>query len=253
MATETLQAEPEAQPDVTTQPDPDTTQADVGGTPETTPKPFDPASIAPEVKSHFEKQYDGFSKYKEMAAEYENLLRAPQFQEWYRGLNQPKTDKFEVTDEQFVQALSNKDQFASLVNSLAEKVAKEKFGPQIEQVQMQANLANKSNELNRVLTKYPDFQEMVDQRGLLEGYIQKYPNLGFEEIYKLAKWDNFNTEVDKRARGLVDSKKAASVEKPGTTSGAKSRKVKAKSSLEAMEIAAEAFKAGREAPDIDFE
>lgn len=216
-----------------------------------TPKPFDPSSIAPEVKSHFEKQYDGYGKYKELASEYEQLLKTKEFREWYQGMQQPKPEvKQEISDEEFVAALSDKSKFAQLVRAEAERVASEKFGPKLQQVEFQAAFATKKSELDQVVSKYPDFMDL-DSRGLIEPYTRE--GLSFERAYKLAKFDNLNEEVDRRARGLVDSKKAASVEKPGATSGAKSRKVKAKSSLEAMEIAAEAYKAGREAPEIDFE
>ena len=244
----------EVKPDAAaSSPDTEGTKTDTTGTPETPVKAFDPASISPDTKAYFDKQYADHGKYKEMASEYEQMLRTREFQEWYQGLRKPKEQKFEISDDEFVGALSDKGKFSQLISALAEKIATEKLGPQLEQVQAQANLANRTNELNRTLAKYPDFQEMLDQKGLLEGYVNKYPNLGWDEIYKLAKWENFNEEVDKRARGLVDSKKAASVEKPGATTGAKSRRIKAKNSLEAMEIAAEAFKAGREAPEIDFE
>ena len=222
---------------------------------EEAPKAFDPNSLPAEAKAHFDKQYEGYGRYKEMASEYETLLKTNEFREWYQGQRQApakQPQKFEVSDEQFVGALSNKDQFTSLVNSLAEKLVNEKIGPQLQQAQMQAQLANKTNELDKVMGKYPDFMDL-DKRGFIEPVLRKYPGISYEDAYWLGKRHTINEDIDKRARGLVESKKAASVEKPGPASGQRSHRVKAKTSLEAMEIAAEAYKAGREIPDFDFE
>ena len=126
------------------------------------------------------------------------------------------------------------------------------FSPKLQETQQKLELSAKTNELNEVIAKNPDFMEL-DKRGLIEPYLRKYPGISFEDAYWLGKKSVMNEEIDRRARGLVDSKKAASVEKPGATNGAKSRKVKVKSKLEAMELAAEAYKAGREAPEIEIE
>jgi len=220
---------------------------------EDTPKAFDPASISPETKSYFEKQYEGHGKYKEMASEYEQILKTKEFQDWYQGLRQPKqAPDHEISDDEFVAALSDKTKLAQFIRNEAKKMVSEEFGPQLQQTQQKLELSAKTNELNEVIAKNPDFMEL-DKRGLIEPYLRKYPGISFEDAYWLGKKHTLNEDIDRRARGLVDSKKAASVEKPGATNGAKSRRIKAKNSLEAMEIAAEAFKAGREAPEIDFE
>ena len=219
---------------------------------ETAPKTFDPASITPEIKSYYEKQYKDHVRFKEYATEYEQLLRAPEFQEWYKGLKAPKqpAPEQEITDEQFQAALSDKKNLSALIRAEAKRLLDSEYAPQLSEVKRENDFVKKSSELDKVMTKYPDFADL-DDRGLIEPLVRE--GLSFERAYKLAKWENFNEEVDRRARGLVEKKKAASVEKPGATANAKSRRVKVKSKEEAMMIAAEAFKAGREAPEIDFE
>ena len=252
MPTDTLPEAPAADATDTTVADTDTTQD--SGTQAQTPATFDPSKIDPQVKSHFDKQYEGYEKYKGMATEYEQILRSKEFQEWYQGLRQPKaqTQPQEISDEEFVAALSDKTKLSQLIRAESKRLMNEEFGPQLQQTQQKLELTAKTNELNEVIAKNPDFMDL-DKRGLIEPYLKKYPGISFEDAYWLGKKHTMNEEIDRRARGLVDSKKAASVEKPGATTGAKSRKVKAKSKLEAMEIAAEAFKAGREAPEIEFE
>src|SRR3990167_8577212 len=223
-APEPTQEAPEVTPEVTTAQD--TAKAEVK---------FDPASLPAEAKAHFEKQYEGYDKFKSAATEYESLLRAPEFREWYQGLNKQKSEpaaKFEVTEDQFNAALSNKDQFTNLVNTLAERLVAEKIGPQLQQAQMQAQLANKTNELNHVISQNPDFMEL-DKRGLIEPVLRKYPGISYEDAYWLAKRNTINEDIDKKARGLVEAKKAASIEKPGPAAGTRSHRVKAKTSLEA--------------------
>ena len=217
-----------------------------------TPQPFDPASISPEIKSYYEKQYKDHTRFKEYAGEYEQLLRAPEFQEWYRGLKQPKRNEIpqEMSDEEFQAALGNKNSLSALIRSEAKRLLDSEYAPQLREVKLESEFVKKTSELEKVMTKYPDFVDL-DDRGLIEPLIKE--GLSFERAYKLAKWENLDEEVDRRARGLVDKKKAASVEKPGATSGAKSRRVKVKTKEEAMQIAADAFKSGREAPEIEFE
>lgn len=221
------------------------------------PKAFDPNSLPPEAKQHFDKQYEGYDKYKGMAQEYERLLKAPEFQQWYQGLRAPQTkqpepQKFELSNDDFVAALSDPKKFAELIDRRAEFIAQQKLAPQIQQTQWEVGLQKRTNELDRTMAKYPDFKDL-DAKGLIEQAIMKYPNIGFEDAYWLAKRHTFNEEVDRRARGLVQTKKNASTERPGTSAGARSNRVTAKTTLEAMEIAAEAFRQGREVPDIDIE
>ena len=223
----------------------------------TTPASFDPKSLPPEAQEYFSKKYEGFDRLKGMSEEYERLLRAPEFRSWYEGMRQPHAQQaqpkpFEITDDQFVAAMGNKEQFAALVSSLAERIASEKFAPQIQSTKQEIELAKRTAEINSTVAKYPDFMEL-DKRGLIEPYLRKYQSISFEDAYWLAKRHVFNEEVDKKARGIVEEKKAASVERPGNPPGAKSHRVRAKTRLEAMEIAAAAHREGREIPDIEID
>lgn len=235
------------------------TQAEVVETPQVQePKAFDPASLPPEAKQHFDKQYEGYEKFKGMAQEYERLLKAPEFQQWYQGIRAPQTQtkqepkRFELSNEDFVAALSDPKKFSQTVYQLAEQIANEKFAPQIQQTQWEINLQKRTSEVERTMAAHSDFKEL-DSKGLIEPILMKYPTIGMEDAYWLAKRGTMNEEIDRRARGLVQQKKNASTEKPGTSAGARSNRVTAKTTLEAMEIAAEAFRQGREVPDIDIE
>lgn len=225
--------------------------------PESQPKAFDPQSLPPEAQEYFKKQYSDYDKHKSLASEYQRLIQHPLFQEWYHGLrNQsqkeaPKPQKLEITDDEFVGALSDKSKFLQLVEKAAEMRANQILGPQLQQTQFEVNLQKRTNEINVTASKYPDFMEL-DKKGLIEPILLKYPNLGIEDAYWLAKRHTINEEIDRKARGLVEKKKSASAERPGA-SGARSNKVVAKSTLEAMEIAANAFRAGKEVPEIEIE
>lgn len=223
-----------------------------------TPTAFDPNTLPKEAVDHFSKQYEGHDNYKKMADEYGQLLRNQEFQDWYRGKTQPKTPdpeakKFELSDDEFVAALADKGKFTNLVTELAKKIASEQLGPQIANTQREVAYAKQVSALDQVMKKFPDFREL-DKKGLIEPILARYNGqISFEDAYWIAKKDTFNEEVDRRARGLVEKKKAGSIEKPGGPSNQRGSKVTAKTSLEAMEIAAAAFREGREIPDIEFE
>lgn len=246
---------------------PEVTQQTPETTPETTPeataqpekKEFDPSAIPDEIKTYFAKQHEAelkkyadYDRHVAAAREWESVRNDPRFQQWSQSLNQPQAPKpFEIDDDRFTKALTDRNEFTKLVQEAAQHLVDSRYAPQIQQTQHQQKVAEKMTDLNNTVAKYPDFKEL-DSRGLIEPLVMKYPNVSFEDIYWMAKKNTFNEEVDKRARGLVEKKKTATVERGSGAPSARGSKIAVKSRLEAMELAAEAFRAGRPMPEFEF-
>ena len=222
------------------------------------PARFNPDTLSAEVKAYVEaeraeatKKYSDYEQKSADAREWDGVRNDPRFQAWVKSINTPAQPKpFEVTDEQFAAALSDKGQFTALVRQAAEALIKEQVSPQLERVNQHNEFQSKVNELSQTVAKFPDFKEM-DKRGLIEPIIRKYPAISFEDAYWLAKKDTLNEEADRRARGIIAGKKAAVVERPGLPSGARGPRVSAKNREEAMTMAMEAARAGRPIPDFE--
>ena len=237
------------------------TETDTTGKPE-----FDPKTIPPEIQEYFKKQteeqtkkYADYDKYQAAAAEWEGVKNDQRFQKWTNDLRSTEVPKqFEITDEQFTAALSDKGRFLELVNQAAERLLADKVGPQLQSISQQHDFQAKANELSQTVSKYPDFKDL-DQRGLIEPILRRYPGnkaagiqgITFEDAYKLAKHSTLGEDADKIARGIVSGKKAATVERPGSANGARSQKVNAKNREEAMNMVAEALRNGRPVPEFD--
>lgn len=261
----TTATEPVNEAPAAPQPDP----APEAGAPGAPPAPaapparaFDPEALPAEIKSYVtkqredaqaeaRKQYADYDRHRAAAQEWEGVRNDPRFQQWAEGLRKPAPPKaFEITDDQFAAALSDKSQFTSLVQQAAKALLEQTVGPQLESVKQHNEFQSKVSELQQTVTKYPDFKDL-DKRGLIEPIIRKYPQMSFEDAYKLAKHETLNEEADRRARGIVATKKAATVERPGTPSAAKGVRVTAKNREEAMNMVADALRAGRPAPEFD--
>lgn len=230
-----------------------------------TPQPkvaetFDPEKIDPKVKEHFEKtyseRYKDYDESKKAATQLNSIRNDPAFQEWLRTRNAPpapvKAKEFELTDDQFTAALTDKNQFAKLVQEAAKHLVDQQIGPKLAQTDYHFKLEAKKTELSGAMQKYPDFKEL-DAKGLIAPLIEKYPSLSFEEAYKLAKYDTFKDEVAKAARGQVGERRNSSIEKPNNVPGARRNVVKVADRLEAMERAADDFRAGREPAEYEYD
>ncbi|MEK7124985.1 MAG: hypothetical protein AAB864_01125 [Patescibacteria group bacterium] len=227
---------------------------------------FNPDKLPDDIKSYVSKReaeiakkYANYERYEKSAQEWDSVRNDPRFNEWAKGLNAPQTPKpFEVSDDQFAAALSDKTQFTKLVQDAARQLLDTQIGPQLQQTQRQVEFQKSMGELQSVVAKYPDFNDL-DKRGLIEPIIRKYPGdprngvpaISFEDAYWLAKKETFNEEVDKKARGVVSGKKAATIERPGSATGARNAKVNAKNREEAMNMVAEALRNGRPVPEFD--
>jgi hypothetical protein len=239
---------------------PETPAAPPAGSPAA--RAFDPEALPAEIKGYVTKQreaaaaeaatkYADYERRVAEAKEWEGVRNDPRFQKWAESLRTPEPPKaFEITDDQFAAALSDKGQFAKLVQDAAKALMEQTVGPQLESVKQHNEFQSKVTELQQTVAKFPDFKEL-DKRGLIEPIIRKYPGMTFEDAYKLAKHETINEEADRRARGIVAAKKAAIVERPGIVNAGKGAPVKAKNREEAMNMVAEAIRAGRPVPEFD--
>lgn len=225
-------------------------------TTETKEESFDPSKIDPKVKEHFEKEYStryhDYENVKREAQEFNQLKNDQRFQQWVQSISNPPKKEFEISDDQFTQALTDKSQFARLVQEAAKHLLQTEVGPKLAQTDQRFQFEAKKNELSGVIQKYPDFKEL-DKRGLIEPLIVKYPNLGFEDAYWLAKRHTFKEEVAKAARGQVEERKGSTTERPNNAPSARRNVVKVSDRLEAMERAAEDFRAGREIAEYEYD
>jgi hypothetical protein len=239
------------------------------GAPETPPaagsaagREFNPESLPADIKTYVQRQkeeaaaeaakkYADYDRHAAAAREWEGVRNDPRFQKWAEGLRQPEPPKpFEVSDDQFAAALTDKAQFTKLVQDAAKALLEQTVGPQLESVKQRNDFNEKVTELQQTVAKYPDFKDL-DKRGLIEPIIRKYPGMTFEDAYKLAKHETINEEADRRARGIIAGKKAAIVERPGVQGSGKGPVLKAKNREEAMNMVAEAIRAGRPVPEFD--
>ena len=244
----------EAQPEIQAEPEVKNTEA---------PKveEFDPAKVDPRAKEYFEKEYtkkyEDYEPSKKAAEELRYIKNDPEFQKWIMSRNKPEPSKpFEITDEQFTAGLSDKAQFVKLIQEAAKHLVQNEIGPKLQQTDQHFQVEAKKQELADVITKYPDFKEL-DKRGLIAPIVEKYNrngiNISFEDAYWAAKKHTWNEDVAKAARGQVQDRKTASVEKPNNAPGARRNVVKFDSREEALQAVAEALAAGREAPEIDYD
>lgn len=258
-ATETTQTE--AQTDtvaenVTETPDNKTESAPAGQA-QTNTESFDPSKIDPKIKEHFEKEYStkyqDYEPSKKAAAELNAIKNDPGFQKWVMERNAPaKPSPFEITDDQFTAALTDKAQFTKLVQEAAKHLLQNEVQPKLQQTEAHFQLEAKKNELNATVQKFPDFKEL-DKRGLIEPIIRKYPNVSFEDAYWMAKQHTYKEDIAKAARGQVNDRKNSGVEKGNNAPSARRNVVKVADRLEAMERAAEDFRAGREVAEYEYD
>ena len=241
---------------------PETTGA--GAAPTPGGREFNPEALPAEIKTYVQRQkeaaateaaakYADYERHRAAAQEWEGVRNDPRFQKWAEGLRQPAPAKpFEVSDEAFSAILSgDKGKFQEAVMQAAQHLLKEQVAPQLESVKQHNEFQAKVGELQQTVAKFPDFKDL-DKRGLIEPIIRKYPALSFEDAYWLAKKDTLNEEADRRARGIIDGKKKATVERPGVPpAAAKGAKVSAKNREEAMNMVAEAIRAGRPVPEFE--
>lgn len=246
------------QPAAQTETAPETvTETPAPETAQTQPEAFDPAKIDPKVKEHFEKEYStkyqDYEPSKRAAQELERIKGDPAFQEWLQNRNAPaKPSPFEITDDQFTAALTDKAQFTKLVQDAAKHLLQNEVQPKLAQTEQHFAFEAKKNELNATVLKFPDFKDL-DKRGLIEPIIRKYGNISFEDAYWIAKKATYAEDVAKAARGQVDSRKGASVERPNNAPSKTQTVTKVADRAELMERVAQDIREGREPGNYDYD
>ena len=127
----------------------------------------------------------------------------------------------------------------------------EKIGPKIQQTEQHFQLQAKTNELHATIAKFPDFKDL-DKRGLIEPILRKYKDISFDDAYWIAKQHTNKEDVAAAARGQVNARKGATVERGNNAPSARKTVVKVEDRLEAMTRTAEDIAAGREPAEYDW-
>lgn len=246
-------------------------EAPITEAPETQPAPietpapeaaFDPNALPPEHKSiwdradkTFSEKYKGYDDFKSRANALDSLVKDPEFVNWYQNRNKPKATEpakeEDLTPEQWQAISQDPKAFNLYLKQQAKKMFDEQYGPQIQAQTQTVDVLKRQSEIEIFAAQNKDFWNL-DEKGLIEPIIKKYPKLGLDEVYKLAKYDTLQEEATKKAHGIVEKKKTATTEKPGVSSAATNGKVKVKNREEAMLIAMENARAGRASPDFDI-
>lgn len=261
MASETLAPE-QAAPATATAPEtvpaaPESAAAATPSAPETaapqTPPVFDPSTLPPELQRKLS-DYDALSQ---RAQSYDQLVRHPEFQKWYAGQTGQKpaspTAKSPLesySDEQLASLGISRPQ-AEFIDKLAEERAKMFAEPRINEAKQEVAVMRRASEIESFAKEHSDFWEL-DKQNLIEPVLNKYPSISIQDAYILAKAPFLQQEAVNKAHGIVEKKKAASVERPGVSPSASAGKVKVKDRVEAMEIAMRYAREGKEAPDFEI-
>lgn len=138
----------------------------------------------------FENQME---KYKATDATMQQLLQ----QEWFkkaateeRARRSGQVPDFNLTDEQFEAARTDKSAFLKLVQNVADQVASAKVGrvePGLGDAQKSLNELKTEREFDRVATKYKDFAGL-NEKGALDSYLEKGHD--FETAYARYRLDH---------------------------------------------------------------
>lgn len=191
---------------------------------------FDPEKIDPQIKSHFEKTYSNkykdYDEIKQAANQFAQVQNDPRYREWVQSINTPKkSEPFRLTEEEHTAMLGNPEKAAEIISRAAERVAQDKFAPQIEQLQREADLAKATAQLNDCIRRNPEFVEL-DQNGHIFPIMRQYPSLSYDDALAIAKqrtgW--VKKAVALEAAANVENKKRSMTEKPGSSRATRGRK-----------------------------
>ena len=229
---------------------------------------FDPAQLPPELEATYKKMQAAFTQKTQGLAEskkkveaYDQLLAAPEFRRWFYEQTNPAPEKPEVqkekeqppalSDEQLAEIATDPRKLVAFVEAVVQDRLTRTVMPVAEGARLKAEELSLQRDIESFGNQVPDFWEL-DRQGLIDRALDRYPGLSIEDAYKIAKFPTMSAEADKRAHGIVQSKKSAVVEKPGLNSMPGSSKATFKTRGEAMDAVAEAFMAGRPIPDIEI-
>lgn len=223
MATDTPEAPEVAEPVVEE-------AAPVVDAPVVEPVAFDPSKIDPQAKAHFEKEYSerykDYEPTKKQAEEYRQLQSDPRWRQFVEQINKPATkEPFKLTDEEHTAMLGDPAKASEIIARAAERAAQDKYAPQIEQLQKEAQFNKASMELADCVKRHPEFTEL-DKNGHILPVLQRYPGISFDDALAIAKqktgWVQKAAALE--AAATVETKKRAMTEKPGSSRSTKGKK-----------------------------
>ena len=229
---------------------------------------FDPAQLPPELEATYKKMQAAFTQKTQGLAEskkkveaYDQLLAAPEFRRWFYEQTNPAPEKPEVqkekeqppalSDEQMAEIATDPRKLVAFVEAVVQDRLTRTVMPVAEGARLKAEELSLQRDIESFGNQVPDFWEL-DRQGLIDRPLDRNPGLSKEDAYNIANFPKMSAEADKRAHGIVQSKKSAVVEKPGLNSMPGSSKATFKTRGEAMDAVAEAFMAGRPIPDIEI-
>lgn len=221
------------------------------------PPEFQP--IYKQLEENFSKKYQGYEDYQKRANSFDEALRDPSFAKWYNERLNPQTQAVDktpavedLTPEQFAGLLNDPKQFSQFINERANAIAEQKLAPKLAETQNAVEIMKRQNELESFGKTHDDFWKL-DEKGLIEPLIRKYPKADLEDIWKIARHDLMQKEAIDKAHGIVRNKQMATTERPGVSTSQTAGVVKVKNRSEAMQIAAQYHSAGRQPPEFVFE
>lgn len=159
----------------------------------------------------------------------------------------------DLSDDQFVAALSDKTAFTKMVRQVAESIAERKVGEKLSPAQEELQALKADREFQAVAAEHPDLKKL-NQDGLLDEYLKQ--GYSYAVAYKLYKFDHQESaeQVERKAQELLQTKKAGSVEKTGVPKLNGAAKVyKAKTWDQAFDRAWEALQRGETDARIERE
>lgn len=192
---------------------------------------------------------------RQRAQAFDNLVQDQRFREWYSSVTNPKQSEVkkepDLTPEQYAELQADPVKMQNFLDRRIEAKAQEMIAPALTRAQSEIEVLKRSNEIQNVANAHKDFWEL-DEKGLIEKTMMRYPNLSAEDAYWLAKRPGMEAEAMQKAHDTIKKKQGMVVEKPGvTTNGPKVVKVKSKTEL--MERAYEYAKRGEEPPEFEIE
>lgn len=191
---------------------------------------------------------------REKARSLDTLVNDNRFREWYAGISAPPKPepRPQLTPEELMQLQQDPVKYSEYIRKEALEAAKQELMPQIQRQQNEIEVMKRGRDIESTANRHPDFWDL-DDKGLIEAQIRKYPGINAEDAYWLAKRGTVEQEVMAKAQETIRKKQGLVVEKPGVQVGS-SRVVKVKNKSELFEKAYEYAKKGVSPEDMpDFE
>lgn len=162
---------------------------------------FDPNKLPAELKPAFKKMQAAFTRsmqeasgVKKYASAYQALVADPGFRQWYEARVKGRPVNTESDDTE--------DGDPDIANPMAQRLER----LELAELQNQA-----TSEFRAFATKHPEWENFRPQ---MEAAIEKFPMLGYEEVFKLVTYDDARKLGNRDAIGNLSRKKRANINKP---------------------------------------